>query len=266
MNIWTIANQKGGVGKTTTVATLGGILSERSEPTVMLDMDPHGSLTSYFGFDPDEIEKSIYTLFQNEGGDTRKLVDDVLIETRFENLYLLPASTAMATLDRQLGTKSGKGLVINDVMAAIMHKFKNVLIDCPPNLGILMINAMAACDHLIIPVQTEFLSIKGLERMVRTIEMMGKSRKKEIPYTVLPTMFDKRTRASLIALRNLRTKYAEHLSEAIIPVDTKFREASRMGVPLSVISREDKGVKAYKKFISLLKAGRERSKCEVVRL
>lgn len=264
MNILTIANQKGGVGKTTSVATLGGILAERGEPTIMLDMDPHGSLTSYFGFDPDAIEKSIYTLFKSEGDNYQALVNEIVIETRFDNLYLLPASTAMATLDRQLGTQGGKGLVIKNVLTSFNGRFSNVLMDCPPNLGILMINAMAACDHLVIPVQTEFLSIKGLERMVRTIEMMSKSRNADIPYTVLPTMFDKRTRASLAALRNLRDKYADHLSEAIIPIDTKFREASRMGVPLSVISRNDRGVKAYKKFINLIIAGNSNSNNNVV--
>jgi len=252
LNILTVANQKGGVGKTTTVATLAGILSERGLPTIMLDMDPHGSLTSYFGLNPDEIEKSIYNVFKYDGRHYEEMVTDLIIETRFDHLYILPASTAMATLDRQLGTQSGKGLVIKNMLAALHQRFENVLIDCPPNLGILMINAMAACDHLIVPVQTEFLALKGLERMVRTIEMMSKSRQVDIPYSVLPTMFDKRTRASLAALRNLREKHADHLSEVIIPIDTKFREASRMGVPLSVISRNDRGVKAYKKFMNLL--------------
>jgi len=250
LKILTIANQKGGVGKTTTVASLAGLLSEKGEPTVMLDMDPHGSLTSYFGHDPDEIEKSIYSIFKYEGTDYKNMVNDIVIETRFDDLYLLPASTAMATLDRQLGTQSGKGLVIKNILAAISGRFSNVLIDCPPNLGILMINALAACDHLVIPVQTEFLSLKGLERMVRTIEMMSKSRQSEIPYTVLPTMFDTRTRASRSALKNLREKYASHLSEAIIPIDTKLREASRMGVPPSIVNRNDRGVKAYKKFMT----------------
>lgn len=266
MRVWTIANQKGGVGKTTTVVTMGGILSERGEPTLMLDMDPHGSLTSYFGLDPDELEKSIYSLFQCDLENMSKILDDILVETRFENLYLLPASTAMAALDRQMGTKGGKGLVIQQLISSLGGRFSNILIDCPPNLGILMINAMAACDQLIIPVQTEFLSLKGLERMLRTIEMMSNSRKSAIPYSILPTMFDKRTRASLVALRNLRNKYEKELSEAIIPVDTRFREASRMGVPLSVISRNDKGVLAYKKFIKQLLSTRNRDKCEIVRL
>jgi len=266
LKILTIANQKGGVGKTTTVATLGGILSEKGEPTLMLDMDPHGSLTSYFGLDPDIIENSIYNLFQDTESDHEVLINKILIETRFDYLYLLPASTAMATLDRQLGTQNGKGLVVKNILAAIKNRFTNVLIDCPPNLGILMINAMAACDHLVIPVQTEFLSLKGLERMVRTVEMMQKSRKENIPYTVLPTMYDKRTRASIMALRNLREKYSSHLTESIIPIDTKFREASRMGVPLSVISNNDRGVKEYKKFINIILANENSSKCEVVRL
>ena len=266
MRIWTVANQKGGVGKTTTVITLGGLFSERGEATIMLDMDPHGSLSAYLGLDPDELENSIYSLFQCDENEIKNNIDQLIVETRFENLYLLPASTAMAALDRQMGTKGGKGLVIKNAITALGDRFTNVLIDCPPNLGILMINALAACDQLVIPVQTEFLSLKGLERMLRTVEMMSKSRKDDLPYTILPTMFDKRTRASLAALRNLRNKYESHISDSIIPIDTKFREASRMGVPLSIISRNEKGVLAYKKFVNKLLAKRTQDQCDIVRL
>ena len=102
MHIWAVANQKGGVGKTTTAVTLAGHLAQRGKSVLLIDMDPHGSMTTYFGFDPDSLDQSLYTLFQNTAR-----VKDVFIPTGFENLSLLPASTALATLDRQLGTQEG---------------------------------------------------------------------------------------------------------------------------------------------------------------
>lgn len=265
MRTWTISNQKGGVGKTTTVVTLAGIMSGKGHKTLMVDMDPHGSLTSYFGLDPDAIEYSVYELFQDRRFQSEAEINRLIWETRFDNLYLLPASTAMATLDRQLGAQNGKGLVILHALAKISVNFSHTFIDCPPNLGILMVNALAACEKLIIPVQTEFLALKGLERMLNTITMISRSRQYELPFTILPTMFDKRTRASLRALRNLQQKYPENIARSVIPVNTQFREASQMGVPLPLLDSADRGVKAYKNFLDeLLMQQLIRNKAEAV--
>jgi chromosome partitioning protein len=240
-----VANQKGGVGKTTTVVSLAGQLSGRGFRTLIIDMDPHGSMTAYFGLDPDNIERSLYQLYQFDKKQPKVSPRSIIYDTKFENLSLIPASTAMATLDRQLGAKEGMGLVIKNALRHLQDYFDFTVIDCPPQLGVLMVNALAACQHLVIPVQTEFLALKGLERMMRTLEMIGSSLNDKLSYTILPTMFDCRTRASNSTLKILHDRYSNNVWSGVIPVDTQFREASRLGVPLSLKSPRDRGAVAY---------------------
>ena len=162
MNIWTVSNQKGGVGKTTTAVSLGGLLASQGKRVLLLDLDPRGSLTSYFRLNPDGIKHSVYSVFEAQANKTRiEFLESLLQPTGVEGLSLMPASTAMATLDRQLGAKGGMGLVIKQALARLDSQFDYVLMDCPPMLGVLMVNALAACQRLLIPVQTEFLAIKG---------------------------------------------------------------------------------------------------------
>lgn len=254
MKVWTIANQKGGVGKTTTAVTLGGLLSVWGFRTLLVDIDPHGSLTSYFRYDPDAIEESTYSLFQAAA--EKKPIDPatLLYPTGTEGLQLLPASVALATLDRQAGRMEGMGLVLKRAFESLSGQFDYVMIDCPPMLGVLMVNALAACDRLVIPVQTEFLALKGLERMLHTLKMVLKSRTTPLPYIIVPTMFDRRTRASVDSLRVLRETYRQHIWNGVIPVDTRFREASRAGLPPPVADPRGKGVEAYTGLLELLQS------------
>lgn len=245
MKVWAVANQKGGVGKTTTAVTLGGLLAARGEPTLLVDLDPHGSLTAYFGFDPETVEPGVYTLFERTAAGQVSDPGDTVRTTGIEHLDVLCASTALATLERQLGTQPGMGLVVAKALARLGGRYRHVLIDCPPMLGVLMVNALAACQHLIIPVQTEFLALKGLERMLYSLAMIERSRGQAVARTVVPTLFDRRTRASVEALRKLREDYPEQLWSAVIPVDTQFREASRAGTPLSHMNRNARGTQAY---------------------
>lgn len=241
MRVWAVSNQKGGVGKTTTVVSLAGLLAANGKRVLMLDLDPHGSLTSYFGGDPDAASKSVYNLFQQGP----QCADTVVKDTGIEGLHLIQAATAMATLDRQIGAEGGKGLVISQGLAQLYEKYDYVLLDCPPMLGVLMVNALAACEHLFIPVQTEFLALKGLERMLNTLKMVIKAKQMQLGYTILPTMFDRRTRASIKSLRALRENYAKTISEHVIPVDTQFRDASLAGKPLPLINPRARGSIAY---------------------
>jgi len=265
VKIWAIANQKGGVGKTTTAVSLAGHLVEKGSRVLLVDMDPQGSMTSYFGYSPDDIAKNIYSLFQlNEFNYAN--VSPSIIDTRIEGLKLLPSSTALATLDRQLGSQDGKGLVLKKSLAALEGHFDYVLIDCLPMLGILMVNALAACHHLLSPVQTEFLALKGLDKMMTTLMMITKSRKEPLEATIIPTMFDRRTRASVDSLKALRDKYGEIVWESVIPVDTQFREASQNGLPISLMKKNSRGSKAYAALLSYLLSATRKHHLKLVAL
>lgn len=253
MKVWTVSNQKGGVGKTTTAVSLGGLLAAQGQRVLLLDLDPQGSLTSYFRLNPDSMEHSVYSLFAaRANGETVAQPELLLQPTGVDGLSLMPASTAMATLDRQLGARGGMGLVIREALVRLQPQFDYVLMDCPPILGMLMVNALAAGERLLIPVQTEFLALKGLERMLCTLRMIARSRGGELPYTVIPTFFDRRTRASMDALRVLRDQQGEQLWTRVIPVDTQFREASRAGLPINVYNHAARGSEAYASLLRCL--------------
>ncbi len=240
MKIWAVANQKGGVGKTTTAVSLAGVMQKRGYRVLLVDLDPHGSLSSYFGVDPDVVEPSGYDLFKNTAS-----IRSVVHKTPYKRLMFVPASSALATLDRQLGAQDGMGLVIQKSLQQCQEHFDFAIIDCPPMLGLLMVNALAACEHLIIPVQTEFLALKGLERMVNTLKMIQKARKQNLNYSIVPTFFDRRLRASTETLRHLREVYPEEIWKGVVPVDTQFREASQKGIPLTIARPSGRGGRAY---------------------
>lgn len=258
MQVWTVANQKGGVGKTTTVVTLAGLLSEVGYSVLLIDLDPHGSLTSYFRYDPDELELSVFDLFEGEYAGNPDATQ-LIVPTNQENVSLLPASTALATLERRAVSKEGMGLQIAKALKPVQHLYDFVLIDSPPVLGVLMVNALAACDHLLVPVQTEYLALKGLERMVRTIEMINRARRNKLEYTIVPTFYDRRTQASVNSLRELHRLYPDMISSAVIPADTKFRNASMKGLVPSALDSGSRGVHSYARLLrNLLDKGRAR--------
>lgn len=260
MKTWASINQKGGVGKTTSVVSLAGHLATTGKRLLLVDLDPHGSLTSYLGYNPDEIDTGIYSLFSNPTT-TPADVARLLLPTSIKNTYLFAASTALATLDRQIGSNkgAGKGLVVAKAIQCVEDKFAYGLIDCPPMLGILMINALAACDQALIPAQTDYLSLKGLERMTHTLSMVEKSLHKKTPYMIVPTMYDQRTNASQDALKKMKEIYRFNVWGSVIPIDTKFRDASKVGVPLSTMAPYSRGSLAYKKLLNFLLGIHERN-------
>lgn len=252
MKVWTVANQKGGVGKTTTTVALGGLLAAWGFRTLMVDVDPHGSLTSYFGLDPDALDSSTYSLFEQAARGEQPEAATLLTDTGVDGLTLLPASIALATLDRQSGRRDGLGLVIQRALEGLQDSYDYVLIDCPPVLGVLLINALAACETLIAPVQTEFLALKGLERLRHTLAMVTRSRTRPLDVIVVPTFYDQRTRASRDSLATLRRDFADTLWDDLVPIDTRFREASRAGIPPALFDPRARGVQAYARLLEWL--------------
>lgn len=250
MVVWTVSNQKGGVGKTTSTITLGGILAEQGYKVLLIDTDPHASLSYYFGIESEELDLSVYDLFAQT--ETKEQILQSLCPTQYSNIDILPATMGLATLDRSLGHKSGMGLVLKKALNQLEDEYDYVLIDCPPVLGILMVNALAASDRIIVPVQTEFLALKGLERMINTISMMQQGQPSPYKYTIVPTMFDKRTKASLLAYKHLQEQYGENVWRGVIPIDTNFRNASQAQRVPSDFLASSRGVVAYKKLLVCL--------------
>ena len=251
MKIWTISNQKGGVGKTTTVISLAGLLVDRGFRVLLIDTDPHASLTSYLQYDSDHLPVSLYDLFQDPAT-TKVELDQVILPTEITNLSLIPASMSLATLDRVLGNKEGMGLFLHKQLKLVKDDYDFVLIDCPPVLGVMMVNALAACDRILIPVQTEFLASKGLQRMVQTLDIMQQSRGDDFNYCIIPTMFDKRTRASINTLAEIKNTYKNKVWNGVIPIDTKFRDASLAHLPISLYIKSSRGAFAYETLLNYL--------------
>ena len=250
MLVWTVSNQKGGVGKTPTAMTLAGLAATEGERVLLVDMDPHGSLSAWFRRDPDATGESVYSLFSLPHI-TREKVRASIIDTPWQHIDLMPASTLLATLERRaLG--AGRGLVLSRALSCVSADYDLVIFDCPPQLGVLMVNALAACDRLIIPVQTEFLAIKGLERILRTVLMMGQSLNKTLRYLIVPTMFDRRTHASIGSLRTIRFEYGERVWPGIIRIDTRLRDASKAGVPPNWFDPESRAVQDYQSLYRFL--------------
>lgn len=240
METWVVANQKGGVGKTTASLNMGALLAERGKKVLLIDLDPHASLTAYLKFDPESVEKTAYDVFLSKAD-----IAASCYKTDIDNLFLLAGCPALATLDRQFGTRQGAGIALKKALTECGLDIDYVLVDCPPTLGILMVNALAAADFLIIPVQTEFLALKGLERMKHTLDMITRSRKTAVPYLIVPTLFDRRTRASRDSLEILRENYPEEVWDLVIPIDTQFRDASKMGLSIKQYNSYARGTAAY---------------------
>lgn len=254
MIIWSVANQKGGVGKTTTTVTLGAILAQRGKRVLLVDTDPQASLSYYFGIDSEELSASVYDLFVSSHDLTKDKVLDCLCPTKLDSLFILPATMALSTLDRQMGKKGGMGLVLKKALMSVEGEFDYAILDCPPVLGVLMVNALAACSRILVPVQTEFLALKGLERMMHTLVIMGKSQNKTFNYTIIPTMFDKRTKAAIDAYKKLRSTYGRTVWSSVIPVDTRFRDASQAQTPPSVFAPRSRGVYAYNSLLNFIQS------------
>ena len=258
MITWTIANQKGGVGKTTTTITLGGLLAERGYRVLLVDTDPHASLSYYFGIESEDLELSVYELFVQVS--TKEQIIQSLCPTKYANIDILPATMGLATLDRSLGSKGGMGLVLKKAMNLIDGEYDFVLMDCPPVLGVLMVNALAASNRIIVPVQTEFLALKGLDRMMKTLEIMQGEQEEPFTYSIVPTMFDKRTKASLLAYRKLQELYTTAVWPGVIPIDTNFRNSSESQKVPSDFAPSSRGVYAYNSLLDyLLKLEKERT-------
>ena len=245
MQIWAIANQKGGVGKTTTTICLARGLVDAGQRVLLVDLDPHASLSHAFGVPVDPPPRGSYELFTDATQALRQLARP----TPVENLSICPAQPALATIERRGATQPGLGLALGRALHAAHGDWDYALLDCPPTLGLLMVNALAAADRLIAPTQTDPLALHGLRDMIRTADMVERSRRRRLPRSILPTLHDKRTRSGLNSLDELRATYGEQVSPDAIPVDTRLRDAAAVATGPTLASR---GADAYREALQWL--------------
>lgn len=251
MKVWTVVNQKGGVGKTTSAISIAGSLCALGYKVVLLDLDPHASLTHYLGFDAETLTNSLFDVFTQTSSQPFDITQ-ALLATKIKNSALLPAHIALATLDKTFGSQAGKGLVIKKALAPLASNFDIAIVDCPPVLGVLMVNGLVAADQILIPTQTEHLALRGLHRMLKTIEQLSPSLKEQVKVMVIPTLFDRRLNACLQAYLTMRSECKDLMWKGYIPVDTKFRDASQKGLPVNMLASECRGAFAYDKLTNEL--------------
>lgn len=239
MRTFSITNLKGGVGKTTTTLALAGLLQARGFRVLVVDLDPQASLTASLGHVPESVERGTQGLFT--GG--LQVSDAVRSQHGFD---LLPASPALARAERLPERPDGLGGVLAAALRSVGARYHFALVDCPPALGVLQVNAIAAAERLIVPVQCEHLAVEGLRRLDATMAMMARSRAGRAPgRLIVPTMVDFRTRAAHFALRTLREEWTSELWRSFIPEDTALREAARLGRMPHEHAPRSRAVQAY---------------------
>ena len=249
MQVWAIANQKGGVGKTTTSLLLGRLLAARGQRVLLIDLDPHASLSRAFAVPADPPPEGTLDLFDSPP----KPVGAVARATAIAGVRLLAAQGGMATLERRSATAPGLGLALGQALSAAAADYDYALLDCPPMLGLLMVNALAAADLLVVPTQTEPLGVHGMEGMLKTAAMIERSRGRSLPARILPTLFDRRTRACTETLERMHEAHADRSWVQAVPLDTRLRDAAELAAAeLSTDVTTSRGFDAYQRALTWL--------------
>ena len=237
-----VANQKGGVGKTTTAINLSACLAEKGQKVLAIDMDPQGNMTSGLGIDKDEVEKNIYDLMIGQVG-----VEEVLQKEAIENLDIIPTSIDLSAAEIELIGVDDKEFIIRNAIAPIKDNYDYIIIDCPPSLNLLTINAMTAADSVIVPIQCEYYALEGLSQLIHTIDLIKErlNPKLEIEGVVF-TMYDARTNLSLQVVENVKENLDKNIYKTIIPRNVRLAEAPSYGMPINMYDSRSAGAEAYR--------------------
>lgn len=237
-----VANQKGGVGKTTTAVNVATILAKKGNRVILIDADPQGNATSGLGIDKD-VEYSTYDLLVDEVD-----IISVLQDTCVKTLKLCPSNVNLAGAEVELVSKMSREQRLKEKIDTIKDGIDFIIIDCPPSLGLITLNAFTAADSVLIPVQCEYYALEGLEQLINTINLVKKHLNKnlEIEGAVL-TMYDVRTNLSNQVVREVKRYFDDKVYKTVIPRNVKLSEAPSFGMPISLYDPKSKGARCYEK-------------------
>lgn len=239
-----IANQKGGVGKTTTSINLSACLAEKGKKVLLIDMDSQGNTTSGFVFEKNELDKTVYEVLREEVSIEEAIIP---VEECFENLFLIPANRNLAGAEIELVTRENMQHILKKQLEPIKDEYDFIVIDCPPALGMLTVNAMTAADSVLVPIQCEFYALDGLSQLIYTIELIQESLNPDLYIEgVVFTMYDARTNLSLQVVENVKDNLKQTIYKTIIPRNVRLAEAPSYGLPINLYDKRSSGAEAYR--------------------
>jgi chromosome partitioning protein len=242
MRIFAVANQKGGVGKTTTTTSLGAALAEMGKRVLIVDLDPQGNATTGLGVDGRQFERSVYDVLLNDVP-----MVDIVEPTGYNNLFVAPATLDLAGVEQELTSVISRELRLKRALGSVDGDFDYIFIDCPPSLGLITINAFAAATEIMVPVQTEFYALEGLTQLQRIVDLVQKNLNPTLRITkVVLTMYDSRITLSGDVAKEVKRHFEDELCRTVIPRTVRLAEAPSFGQPITVFDPTSKGAKAYR--------------------
>ena len=237
-----IANQKGGVGKSTTAINLSSCLGEMGQKVLTIDMDPQGNTTSGMGVDKDEQENTVYELLLGETN-----IEDCILKLDFDGLSLIPSNVNLAGAEIELIGVEEKEYILKNQVEKIKNYYDYIIVDCPPSLNMLTINAMTTANTVLVPIQCEYYALEGLSQLMHTIELVQERLNPELEMEgVVFTMYDARTNLSLQVVENVKNNLNQTIYKTIIPRNVRLAEAPSHGLPINYYDSKSSGAESYK--------------------